>query len=278
MKSIIRQLYYFFYDLFSIFRNINADHNFIIIIPRILSLVIKKVFIYDKINKKIFIQRIRDKYDILTVYEIFSIESYNLKKLKIWKKISQEYQNYQNNKLIPLIIDCGSNIGCSTEYFQRIFKESYTVLIEPEEKNFNFSNKNLSNKDNKLMNCVVADEEKNYFFEHDFIDSRAPRVTENQGTQIKGITVNQILSDFPKDKYQPFLIKIDIEGFEDQLFSKNYEWINKFDIIIIEIHDWMLPGKSNSHNFINALNQVTNKNNKRDLIISGENLISIKLN
>jgi len=233
MKSIIRQLYYFFYDLFSIFRNINADHNFIIIIPRILSLVIKKVFIYDKINKKIFIQRIRDKYDILTVYEIFSIESYNLKKLKIWKKISQEYQNYQNNKLMPLIIDCGSNIGCSTEYFQRIFKESYTVLIEPEEKNFNFSSKNLSNKDNKLMNCVVADEEKNYFFEHDFLDSRAPRVTENQGTQIKGITINQILSDFPKDKYQPFLIKIDIEGFEDQLFSKNYEWINKFDIIII---------------------------------------------
>ena len=40
----------------------------------------------------------------------------------------------------------------------------------------------------------------------------------------------------------------------------------------------MLPGVANSHNFINALNQITNKDNKRDLIISGENLISIKIN
>ena len=278
MKSLIRQLYYFFYDLFSIIRNCNTDHNFIIISPRILSLIIKKVFIYDKINKEILTQYVRDKYDILTVYEIFSIESYNLKKFKIWKDISRKYQKYQDEKLIPLILDCGSNIGSSTEYFQRIFKGSYATLIEPEEKNFNFANKNLSNKNNKLLNLVISNEEKDYFFEQDFKDSRAARVTGNQGTKIKSITINKILDDFPHNKYQPFLIKIDIEGFEAQLFSENYQWMNKFNIIIIEIHDWMLPGVANSHNFINALNQITNKDNKRDLIISGENLISIKIN
>ncbi len=278
MKSLIRQLYYFFYDLFSIIRNCNTDHNFIIITPRILSLIIKKVFIYDKINKEILTQYVRDKYDILTVYEIFSIESYNLKKFKIWKDISRKYQKYQDEKLIPLILDCGSNIGSSTEYFQRIFKGSYATLIEPEEKNFNFANKNLSNKNNKLLNLVISNEEKDYFFEQDFKDSRAARVTGNQGTKIKSITINKILDDFPHNKYQPFLIKIDIEGFEAQLFSENYQWMNKFNIIIIEIHDWMLPGVANSHNFINALNQITNKDNKRDLIISGENLISIKIN
>jgi len=278
MKSLIRQLYYFFYDLFSIIRNCNTDHNFIIITPRILSLIIKKVFIYDKVNKEILTQYVRDKYDILTVYEIFSIESYNLKKFKIWKDISRKYQKYQDAKLIPLILDCGSNIGSSTEYFQRIFKGSYATLIEPEEKNFNFANKNLSNKNNKLLNLVISNEEKDYFFEQDFKDSRAARVTGSQGTKIKSITINKILDDFPNNKYQPFLIKIDIEGFEAQLFSENYQWMNKFNIIIIEIHDWMLPGVANSHNFINALNQITNKDNKRDLIISGENLISIKIN
>ena len=277
MKSFIRQVYYFFYDLFSIIRNCNNDHNFIIITPRILSLLIKKVFIYDKINKEILIQYVRDKYDVLTVYEIFSIESYNLKKLKIWKKISDQYQNYQDQKLTPLILDCGSNIGSSAEYFQRIFKESYAILIEPEKKNFNFANKNLSKKNNKLLNFVISYEEKDYFFDQDFKDSRAAKVTENQGTKVKSMTIDKILNDFPNNKYQPFLIKIDIEGFENQLFSENYQWVNDFNIIIIEIHDWMLPGQANSHNFINALNQISNKGNKRDLIISGENLISIKL-
>jgi hypothetical protein len=55
--------------------------------------------------------------------------------------------------------------------------------------------------------------------------------------------------------------------------------MKNFLIIIIEIHDWMIPGKSISSNFIKALEKISNdENNKRDLIISGENLISIRLN
>ena len=77
-------------------------------------------------------------------------------------------------------------------------------------------------------------------------------------------------------KFQPFLIKIDIEGFEQELFSKKIEWMDKFEIIIIEIHDWMLPTKSISSNFIRSLAKTLNKS-KRDLIIRGENLISIKI-
>ena len=76
-------------------------------------------------------------------------------------------------------------------------------------------------------------------------------------------------------KFKPFIIKIDIEGFENNLFKKNIEWMDKFKIIIIEIHDWMIPSKSISNNLVNSLAKISKKN-KRDLIIQGENLISIK--
>ena len=47
-----------------------------------------------------------------------------------------------------------------------------------------------------------------------------------------------------KYKVEQFeLIKIDIEGGESELFEKNIEWIEKFPLIIIELHDWMLPLK-----------------------------------
>ena len=72
------------------------------------------------------------------------------------------------------------------------------------------------------------------------------------------------------------MIKIDIEGHESDLFKKNTEWFDKFKVIIIEIHDWMLPGKSISRNYFNTLSEAMKKNN-RDVIIRGENLISIKL-
>ena len=35
---------------------------------------------------------------------------------------------------------------------------------------------------------------------------------------------------------------------DKNLFMNNYEWIDKFKIIIIELHDWMLPNEANSYN------------------------------
>ena len=70
---------------------------------------------------------------------------------------------------------------------------------------------------------------------------------------------------------------MDIEGAELDLFKKNVKWLNDFNVVLIELHDWMLPNKSISSSFINSLS-LTLKKNKRDLIIQGENLISIKIN
>ena len=39
----------------------------------------------------------------------------------------------------------------------------------------------------------------------------------------------------------------------------------------------MLPNKSNSLNFLSALVSISQNKRKRDLIISGENLISIRI-
>ena len=89
--------------------------------------------------------------------------------------------------------------------------------------------------------------------------------------------INELINDLRSKNNKGFLIKIDIEGFESMLFSKNYEWINEFKVIIVEIHDWMLPKESNSFNLLNALVQTMNKKNKRDLLISDENLISIRI-
>ena len=52
---------------------------------------------------------------------------------------------------------------------------------------------------------------------------------------------------------EPFLIKIDIEGFEEDLFAADLEWIDRFPILLIELHDWMLPGKRVTANFVKAM-------------------------
>ena len=52
--------------------------------------------------------------------------------------------------------------------------------------------------------------------------------------------------------------------------------MDKFKILIVELHDWMLPKKSISKNYFNAICRSMEKND-RDILIKGENIISIKI-
>ena len=49
--------------------------------------------------------------------------------------------------------------------------------------------------------------------------------------------------------------KIDIESFEDDLFARNTEWFDAFPVVVIELHDWLLPGKLTSQNFLKLASQ-----------------------
>ena len=71
IKIIFRYVIYSLLDILNLFKNYFSMNNFIIIFPRILSIIVKKILIYDKNNKNFFYQNIRNYSDILTVHEIF---------------------------------------------------------------------------------------------------------------------------------------------------------------------------------------------------------------
>ena len=69
----------------------------------------------------------------------------------------------------------------------------------------------------------------------------------------------------------PFIVKIDIEGGEDNLFSMNTNWVEEIPMVIIELHDWLLPKQKTSMNFLKTISELD-----RDFNIKGENIFSIK--
>jgi len=287
-KFFFYNFYLFFYDLLNLVKNFSKKKNFIIILPRFISILTKKIIIFDKNKKTFFIQNIRNNYDLLTVYEVFFDEYYNLKNLKNWNVINDYYNNIKKNNKKALIVDCGSNIGSSSSYFSRIFFGSFVVSVEPEINNFLMIKKNFCSPNSVLINKAISCDNQNYSLNISE-DSRGHfiNISDLQEENIKinslfkkekveAITVKDILNNHRNDCV-PFLIKIDIEGFEQNLFYKNFKWMNDFLIIIIEIHDWMIPNRSISSNFIKALNEICkDEQNNRDLVIIGENLISIR--
>ena len=54
LKNLIRCLFYSLLDILRIIKNLISRNTFIILSPRILSLILKKVLIFDKKNKFFF--------------------------------------------------------------------------------------------------------------------------------------------------------------------------------------------------------------------------------
>ncbi len=58
----------------------------------------------------------------------------------------------------------------------------------------------------------------------------------NEKNAFKAITIEKILEDSGRDRIG--ILKLDIEGAEKELFESNYKnWIEKVDVLIIELHD-----------------------------------------
>lgn len=213
--------------------------------------------------------------DWFTFNQIFINEDYNLKALKRYPEFEAMFAQYSSEGT-PLILDLGANIGLSSVYFQHIWPGSKVVAVEPSTDNFRILRENFGK--NEKFEAVLAgiasrtsrlaltdpDAEKNAF----------TTTTLEDGAQggIEGVTVSDILARHPRTAgFRPFIVKIDIEGFESELFSGNTDWVNEFPVLIIEMHDWLFPGQRTSASFLKTIAQLD-----RDFVYLGENVFSIR--
>ena len=66
---------------------------------------------------------------------------------------------------------------------------------------------------------------------------------EDPGGNVTGISMNTLVNKYAIERID--VLKIDIEGSEQALFLKNFEqWLPRVRMIIIELHDWLMPGSS----------------------------------
>ena len=265
---LINFLKFIFYLFFNLFKN----KPFVVVTPAFIGIMIKRTIIFDNKSKTFFSIKIRNKFDMITVFEIFGGDFYNIKNLKISDEIFNIISIIKNKNLKPLIIDCGANIGCSGIYFKNLIDNCYVVNIEPDYYNFLLLSENCKSKNFDNINSAVSSTQMPYEVINSNKDNRAYQVKKIKVGEKKTITIDQIIKK-QNNNLKPFLIKIDIEGFEKDVFSQNTDWINEFKIIIIEIHDWMLPGQNCSENFIKAVSNM-----RKDLILKVENLILINNN
>jgi FkbM family methyltransferase len=195
--------------------------------------------------------------DLSTFHQIWISSEYNLKNIRGWEKIHGDYRKIIEEGHVPLIVDCGANVGFSVSYFRHMFPEARIIGIEPERENFKAMLANIGGMENvTLRRAAVWDRVEKLRIKPDASGfSSAFQTVQATGPEdgefVETVTVDAVVAGMGA-RHRPFLVKMDIEGAERRALYGAVETQKSGAILIIEPHDW-LEGISGSLDGIEAL-------------------------
>lgn len=210
------------------------------------------------------------------IKQIFTQADYNLGRLRRGKELNELYHRIAALRT-PLIVDAGANIGASSIYFAYSFPKARVVAIEPEQSNFDLLQVNAAGAAIECIHGALASSPGQVgvvdvgegFWGFRTGSVVTPDAGQQSPQSIGCVTINDIYKSHAQD-CAPFMVKIDIEGGESEVFSGNTEWVAKTPLIIIELHDWLMTGTANSRTFLQCI-----AGHNRDFVHIGENVFSI---
>jgi FkbM family methyltransferase len=209
--------------------------------------------------------------DLHTFRQIFVKRDYDLARLARGPEIERCYAAIAGRGA-PLILDLGANIGLASLYFAKHWPKARIIAVEPAAGNYALMCDNVAGHDTiRPVHAAVAADGGAVRIVNPEADTwgyRTEAAAAGADGAIRALSVPELIELAPEGV--PFLAKIDIEGFEDNLFSANTGWVAAFPVVVIELHDWMLPGRASSRNFLRTIAPLD-----RDFVCLGENVFSI---
>ena len=205
------------------------------------------------------------------IKQIFLKREYSIEKSKRRNDILDEYNAIISQNKIPLIIDAGANIGASAIWFHDQFPKSHIVAIEPNAENFKLLIKNTNGLDIETIEAAIGSTEGFVTLIDPGTGEWGYQTEEDPNGICKKISASKIINEKSDLGFVPFIIKIDIEGGEEELFHSETDWIDLFPLLIIELHDWLIPRQNTSLNFLKSISRFN-----RDFVYNSENIFSFK--
>lgn len=177
-----------------------------------------------------------------------------------------------NIPFVPgVIVDAGANIGLFSILMKNKFPSARVVCIEPGKDNCRQLANNLEPYNRTDIVCGgIWSSDTMLKVSDKFDGGDSAWVTEaDESGDTKGITIDSLMKMMALQRID--ILKIDIEGSEKSLFSENYEqWLPKVKMIIVELHDWLIPGCSKP--FFRAIQKSISN---YSYFVCGENTIII---
>ena len=210
--------------------------------------------------------------DEAAVIQCFTQAQYDFPRGAHGEYLDRVYADIIASGRTPLIVDCGANIGASVLWFLARYPKAHVVAVEPAPDNFALLRHNCEHFNVDLRHAGIAAEGGFAYLASRINDMGFHITSEVTSQKVNLITLDDILMSKSDSEYVPFLLKIDIEGAEAGLFHGESSSLRRFPLILMEPHDWLLPGQGSSLSFFRF-----HVDTKREFCMHNENIASIAM-
>jgi FkbM family methyltransferase len=137
-----------------------------------------------------------------------------------------------------VLLDLGANIGMASVWLAKSYHFTYVIAVEPDRSNATLVRENLELNGiaGQVLEAAIGPKDGTARFEFSQL-SNLGRLSA-KGSLVPMITVETIVEKAAVTRFA--LIKIDIEGGEQELFDGPGDWLTRTDAIIIEFHPTMV--------------------------------------
>jgi FkbM family methyltransferase len=214
----------------------------------------------------------RHNSDMAVVRQIFGAREYDLMRFGQYPRIRAAYDAMISEGITPIIVDAGAYIGLSSIFFAAAFPEATVLAIEPDSENVGLCRINTSSRANiRVVQAALGGQSGSATFVSTADpQSWAFQIVRSEDGSVPLATISDLLSEQGPNAGL-FLVKIDIEGFERDVFGNSEPWIDQSAVTFIEIHDWLFPGEHTSRNLFQDMAK-----RECEVLISGENLVFVR--
>lgn len=159
--------------------------------------------------------------DLFVLYEVFLSRCYDVPEIDPAK--------------IKLVVDLGANIGLTTLYFASRIPEARFICVEPSPGNVELLRKNLAAVPNVVIVEAAAAGSSGALTFDDERPAWGGALSPCGRIKVEGICMDDLWHRFAGGS-RIDLLKVDIEGAEQDLFAGDTGWLDRVECIVSEIH------------------------------------------
>ncbi|MGF1659469.1 MAG: FkbM family methyltransferase [Rubrimonas sp.] len=186
-------------------------------------------------------------------------------------RIKNRYDAICSEGAVLLIVDAGANVGAAARWFLAEYPKARVIAVEPEDMNAALCSSNIAEFGDRavLVRGAVGGTTGSALLH--FGSKSVGVCTERSSAGATPIYPMADIIARGGPNARLLIVKIDIEGFEDDLFLGDNSWVNEAFSIIIEPHDWKFPGKGSSRSMQRAL-----MGRDFELLVRGDSLFFVR--